>query len=80
MTCESIAFLNANRYHYDYLKATDSLKQIDHQTRDGILQVIRREWDAGYITSPWCGECVMNMVRFAYVQYDKWIAEQQTVN
>jgi hypothetical protein len=76
VTPESIAFLDANRYHYDLLVRAQYLKHLDGATRQGILNVIRKEFDPSYLSDLWCSTCVATMITFAYVQYDKWLAEQ----
>lgn len=73
MNEESIKFLDENRSHYDILVRAGYVKHLDIATREGLLNVIRREWDPGYLSNNWCSECVANMLTFAYVQYDKWI-------
>jgi hypothetical protein len=73
MTSESICFLDANRHHYDLLIKAGYVKQLDGATIQGLLAVVRKEWSPGYLINSWCGECVMNMIKFAYTQYDKWI-------
>lgn len=76
MIQESIDFLNANRHHYElYLKA-QYVKHLDLATRQGLLDVIRKEFNPGYMSDLWCNTCVVDMLKFAYVQYDKWLAEQ----
>lgn len=76
MNEESIKFLDANRHHYDLLVRAQYLKHLDGATRQGILNVIRTEFNPGYLADLWCATCVATMITFAYVQYDKWLAEQ----
>jgi hypothetical protein len=76
MTQESREFLNNNRHHYDLLVNAGYMRHLDYATREGILQVIRREFDGGYLVNQACAECVANMMKFAYTQYDKWLAKQ----
>jgi hypothetical protein len=73
---ESIKFLDENRGHYEILERAGYVKHLDIATREGLLNVIRKEWDPGYLSNNWCGECVANMLKFAYLQYDKWIQSQ----
>lgn len=74
MTTESQAFLDNNRYHYNWLVNAQMVKHLDGATREGLLQVIRKEFDPGYPCDLWCGNCVANMLRYAYVQYDQWLS------
>lgn len=69
-------FLNANRHHYDLLIRAQYVKHLDISVREELLAVIRREFAPGYLSNNWCPECVANMIRFAYEQYDKWLAAQ----
>lgn len=77
MTDESKAFLDQNRYHYHWLVNAGMVKHLDGNTRQGLLDVIRKEFDPGYLSDLWCSDCVANMLRYAYVQYDKYLAGQQ---
>ena len=74
MKPESIAFLNANRRHYEGFIRAGIVNHFDAATRQGMLDVIRAEFDPGYLTSMWCNQCVIDMLKFAYIQYDKWLA------
>ena len=76
MNQASIDFLEANRHHYDLLVRAQYVKHLDGATRDGLLTVIRREFDGRYMSNNWCAECVANMLKFAYEQYDQWKAAQ----
>lgn len=78
MTAESITFLDANRYHYNWLVNAQMVKHLDGATRQGLLDVIRKEFDPGYLSDLWCPTCVATMLTYAYVQYDNWLASQQT--
>lgn len=73
MQQSSIDFLNTNRHHYNCLVNAGFVRNYDMSVRQGVLDVIRKEFDPGYQTTLWCGECVMTMLKYAYVQYDKWI-------
>lgn len=73
MTQESIDFLEANKHHWEIFQRAGTLRMLDHQTKQGFLDVIHREWDGGYVTSLWCGECVVNMLKFCYIQYNKYL-------
>lgn len=80
MNSESITFLDENRGHYEVLVRAGYVKHLDIATREGLLNVIRREWDPGYLSNNWCAECVANMLKFAYTQYDKWIESQKQMH
>lgn len=74
MKDENKAFLDANRHHYNLLVNAGIVKHLDGATRDGLLRIIREEFAPNYIASTWCQSCVADILKFAYVQYDKWIA------
>lgn len=80
MTPESIAFLDANRHHYDLWLRAQYVQHLDIATRQELLNVIRREFDPGYLGQLWCPTCVVDMLKLAYTQYDKWIKEQAIKN
>lgn len=74
MSPESMAFLDANRYHYNWLVNAQMVKHLDYATRKGLLDVIRKEFEPGYPEDLDCSNCVANMLRYVYVQYDKYLA------
>lgn len=76
MTPESEAFLNQHRHHYDLWKRARYVQHLDIATRQGLLDVIRKEFDPGYLADLWCNTCVVTLLEFAYTQYDKWLADQ----
>lgn len=71
MTQESINFLEANRFHYDILMKAGYVKEVDHNFKETLLAVIRKEFQPGYNAVLWCGPCVADMIKFAWAQYDK---------
>lgn len=71
MTPESITFLEANRCVYDTLMKAGTLSGLDHLTKQGFADLIRKEWDPGYMVNLTCGNCISDMVKYAYTQYDK---------
>lgn len=79
MQQSSIDFLNTHRHHYEILVRAQYVKHLDSATREGLLQVIRIEFDPGYISDLWCPTCVATMLTYAYVQYDKWLAGQKKI-
>lgn len=68
----SINFLDTHRHYYTTFVQAQIIVHLDHPIMQGILDVIREEFDPGYLTSFSCGVCVIDMLKFAYVQYDKW--------
>lgn len=76
MKPENIAFLEEKRHHYETFVRAGFIQQFDGATKNGLLRVIHEEFNAGYPDPTYCQTCVADMLKFAYVQYDKWIAAQ----
>jgi hypothetical protein len=74
---ESISFLNANRHHWIAWETAQIFNQLDMSVRQGLLNVIREEWDAGYLSNLWCSPCVVELLRYAYTQYDKYLSQNK---
>jgi hypothetical protein len=55
------------------------LRHMDGHTKFKMIDVIREEFNGGYLVNPSCGECMIEMVKFAYVQYDKYLKEQERI-
>lgn len=79
MKAESKAFLDENRHHYNLLVNAGFVKQLDHNTRETMLRIIHEEFAPDYLGQTWCPQCVADMLKFVYVQYDKWIKENETI-
>lgn len=67
-------FLNQNRAHYDTLVKAQFLTNIDYGVKNGLMEVAR-VFSPGYAANLWCGPCVVELVRFVYIQYDKWLID-----
>lgn len=63
--------MEANRGVYDVLTKAGYLKHVDDNFKNGLLNVIRTEFNPGYMVNLWCGQCVADMVKFGWTQYDK---------
>lgn len=72
-TPQQQAFMLANRPHYDTLIKADFLTNIGGDVKNGLLDVARI-FAPAYMANLWCGPCVCDLVKFAYTQYDKWLA------
>jgi hypothetical protein len=68
-------FMEANRPHYQTLIQAEFLTNIGYDVKEGLLN-IARIFAPGYQANLWCGPCVCDLVKYAYTQYDKWVAEQ----
>lgn len=73
MKPENIEFLEANRHHYNTLVNAGYVQHLDQATRQRMLDVIHEEFNPGYIGTLWCPPCVADMIKYVYVQYEKWI-------
>lgn len=76
MKSENRAYLDTNRHHYDMLVKAQIVNHLDHVTRENLLRIIHEEFAPTYMGQLWCPACVADMLKFVYVQYDKWIAAQ----
>lgn len=74
MKQENKDFLEQHRPIYDMLVKAGIVTHLDNATREGILRVIREEWDGGYMINTWCQSCVVDMIKYAYVQLEKFLA------
>jgi hypothetical protein len=79
MKPENKAFLDANRGIYDMLMLSGEIIHLDGHTKFKMIDVIREEFNGGYLINPSCGECVIAMVKLAYEQYDKYLKEQERI-
>ncbi len=79
MKQDNIEFLEAQRHHYNTLVNAGYVQHLDQATRQRILDIIHEEFNPGYIASLWCQSCIADMLKYCYVQYDKWIAAQPAV-
>lgn len=79
MKPENIQFLETHRGVHTMLVKAGIVKQLDSATRQGILNVIREEWDPGHNVSLWCGDCVSSMIAYAYTQFDKYLEAQSRI-
>lgn len=76
MKKENIDFLNANRHHWIAWEKAQIVNQLDYGVRQRLLDIIHEEWSPVYNANLWCSPCVIDMLKYAYTQFDKWIAEQ----
>jgi len=76
---ENTAFLEVHRGIWDTWQRAQFIQYIDESTKQGLLNVIREEFDAGYLINMWCGACVVEMIKYVYTQYDQWLDAQQKI-
>lgn len=75
MKAENKAYLDANRHYYTILIQAGIIKHLDGHTRENLLRIIREEFAPNYLINLWCQSCIADLLKFAYMQYDKWLAE-----
>ena len=46
------------------------LYDLDGAAKNEIIDVIRQEWNPGYVTDLWCGNCVVKMLELAFKSMD----------
>jgi hypothetical protein len=65
--------LDRHRHLYDSLTQLGFMRNIDKPVFDELQQVHNEAIGIAHFTS-WCGECVADMVRLIYVNYDKHVS------
>jgi len=71
MKPENKQFLDELRPLHDLYVKAQYIKHFDGATRQRLLDVIREEFQPGYLADLWCSSCVADMLVFAFTQYDK---------
>jgi hypothetical protein len=72
--------LSNHRHHYDSLTQVGFMRNIDKPVFDELQKVHNEAIGVAHYTH-WCGECVADMVRIIYVNYDKQLqAETSTTS
>lgn len=79
MRQENIDFLNANRHHWELWKTAQIFNQLDSHVKDRLLRIVQEEFSATYIANLWCSPCVVDLLKFAYTQFDKYLEQQQKI-
>jgi thiol-disulfide isomerase/thioredoxin len=69
--------LAKHRHHYNSLTTLGFMRNVDKPVFDE-LQKVHNEAIGVVHWSSWCGECVAEMVRIIYVNYDKQVQTEQT--
>lgn len=76
-TVEHIKVLEKHKEHWHSLQSVGFMRNIDKPVFDA-LQKVHNEAIQEVHYSRWCGECVADMVRNTYTQYDKFKLEAKT--
>ena len=69
------AFLDSQRGHYITLTRAGFIQNLTNDIRQRLLDVIREEFNPGYLCCLHCQADVAEMVRYAYTQYDLKLEE-----
>ncbi|WP_343668710.1 hypothetical protein [Chitinophaga sp.] len=76
-TVEHIKVLEQHKGHWESLTEVGFMRNIDKPVFDA-LQRVHNEAISEVHYSRWCGECVSEMVRIIYTQYDKYKLEAKS--
>lgn len=76
MKPENKKFLDDNRHHHDTLTKAFYLKGLNGNEREGMVRVMREEFQPGYTVDLWCPTCAADMVIHLYRYYDNWLSAQ----
>ena len=79
MKPENKSFLDEHRGVYEMLIRAGEVKHLDGHTRERMRQVIHEEFAPNYLVNLWCGECIAEMIKYLYVQFDKYLKEQERI-
>lgn len=71
----NIAILEKHRHHWERFKLSQAISGMGMDVKGEVLDVIKKEWSPGYSTTLWCGDCVADMLKYAYTQYDKYLKD-----
>jgi hypothetical protein len=63
-------FLDNQRGHYITLTKAGFIQNLTNDIRQQFLNVIREEFNPGYLCCLHCQGAVAEMIRYAYTQYD----------
>jgi hypothetical protein len=71
--------LDRHRHLYDSLSQLGFMRNIDKPVFEELQQVHNEAIGIAHFSS-WCGECVADMVRIIYVNYDKQVQADHTAS
>ena len=70
MTNEDKDFLEANRGHYNTAVNAGYVQDLGQDIKMRMVEIIKTYFAPAYLANLWCGPCIMDMVKYLYVQYD----------
>lgn len=71
MTEANRVFIEDNRSHYDTYIRAGFIKNLSGEIRNGMLNVIREEYNPGYLCCMHCPADIISMICYLYTQYDQ---------
>jgi Cys-tRNA synthase (O-phospho-L-seryl-tRNA:Cys-tRNA synthase) len=71
----NMVFLDSQRGHYITLTKAGFIQNLTNDIRQQLLDVIREEFNPGYLCCLHCQGDVAEMVRYAFTQYDLKLEE-----
>lgn len=71
----NMVFLDSQRGHYITLTKAGFIQNLTNDIRQQLLDVIREEFNSGYLCCLHCQADVAEMVRYAFTQYDLKLEE-----
>lgn len=77
MKPENRKFLDDNRHHHNTLVNAGYLRHLNANERDGMQRVMSEEFQKGYTADLWCPDCVAEMVKRLYNEYDKFLERER---
>lgn len=66
-------FLDDNLQHFLVLERAGYLRNLSGMARQMMQNVISDEFERGYTTDLWCGQCCIDMVFKLYRSYHNWL-------
>lgn len=76
MSPANIEFLESTYHHWVTLRDAQYMRGLNAHERDGMIRVMREEFQPGYSCDLWCPPCVSNMVTLLFRLYDEWKVKQ----
>jgi hypothetical protein len=67
---KNMEFLDSQRGHYITLTKAGFIQNLTNDIRQQFVNVIREEFNPGYLCCLHCQADVAEMIRYAYTQYD----------
>lgn len=75
MQGKNMAFLDENRGHYITLTKAGFVQNLTNDIRQTFLDIIREEFNPGYLCCLHCNADIAAMIKYVYTQYDLKLEE-----